>query len=103
MPKKVAVIDTVFFIEGTGTILCLPKEEFWSLKPGEDIYRRERIQIRRPDGTYVSTYIKNLEFINRGRENGSISLSLPHDISPNDIPSGSELWLERDDNEPVLD
>jgi predicted tellurium resistance membrane protein TerC len=33
MPKKVATIDTVFSIDGIGTVIALPKEDQWALDP----------------------------------------------------------------------
>jgi hypothetical protein len=101
MPKKVTVIDSVFAIEGIGTVICLPKEDRWSL-PGETIHGRERIQIRTPAGGCIRTFIKSVEWVNRGREHGSISFSLPEPIAREDIPDDSELWLERDGAEPLI-
>src|SRR5690348_13939036 len=103
MPKKVAVIDLAVAIEGIGTVICLPKEDCWCIPPEETIRRRERIQIRTPAGTSISTFIREIEMINRGRERGSVSFSLPASIAPDDVPEGSELWLERDGLEPVLE
>ena len=103
MPKKVAIIDGVFSIQGIGTAIALPKEDQWALDPKEPIHRRERIQIRTRNGGCLSTFIKGIEMINRGRDRGGLALSLPRPITPEDIPEGSELWLERDGTEPLLE
>ena len=103
MPKKVATIDTVFSIDGIGTVIALPSEDQWFIHPGEVIHRRERIQIRTPDGDSVSTFIRDIEMINRGRDHGSVCFSLPRSVEPDDIPNGSELWLERDGTEPLIE
>jgi hypothetical protein len=103
MPKKVAVIDLVVAIDGIGTVICLPKEGSWFIPADEMIRRRERIQIRTPTGRCISTFIKDIEMINRGRERGSVSFSLPASVAPDDVPEGSELWLERDGVEPLLE
>jgi hypothetical protein len=103
MPKRVAIIDTVFSIDGIGTVVALPNEDHWSLDPKEKICRRERIQIRTPNGSCLSTFIRAIEMINRGRERSGIAFSLPHSIMPGDIPAGSELWLERDGVEPLIE
>ena len=102
MPKKVATIDTVFSIDGIGTVIALPKEDQWALDPAERIHRRERIQIRTPSGGCLSTFIRDIEMINGGRDRGSVAFSLPRSIMPEDVPAGSELWLERDGTEPVV-
>jgi len=64
MAKKVTTIDIVFSIDGIGTIICLPKEDFWCISPSEKIYRRERIEIRTPNGHSLSTFIKDIKMIN---------------------------------------
>ncbi|SRR6266478_3121203 len=103
MPKKVATIETVFSIEGIGTVVALPKEDQWAIDPKETIHRGERIQIRSKSGDCLSTFIKGIEMINRGREGCGVAFSLPSSITPKDIPEGSELWLERDGVEPLIE
>lgn len=103
MPKRVAIIDAVFLIDGIGTVIALPKEDQWALDPRESIHRRERIQIRTRGGGCVSTFIRGIEMINRGRDRGGIAFSLPRSIRVEDVPVGSELWLERDGTEPVIE
>src|SRR4051812_9978289 len=103
MPKKVATIDAVFSIDGIGTVIALPKEDQWALDPGERIHRRERIQIRTQSGGCLSTFIRDIEMINSGRDHGGIAFSLPRSIVPEDVPAGSELWLERDGTKPLIE
>lgn len=103
MPKKVATIEAVFSIDGIGTVITLPKEDLWTLDPRENVHRRERIQIRTKAGRCLSTFVRDIEMINRGRDYGSIAFSLPRSIKPEDIPAGSELWLERDGTEPLME
>jgi hypothetical protein len=102
MPKKVAMIDAVFSIDGVGTVVALADEAKWELNPKEPIHRRERIQIRTRSGSCLCTFIRDIEMINRGRERCSIAISLPAAIKLEDVPEGSEVWLERDGVEPVL-
>ena len=103
MPKKVAVIEEVFAIEGIGTVIALPETEKWSLSPKEKICRREKIQIRKPNGECLETFVLSIEMINRGRIHDGICFSLPSSIVPQDIPGGSELWLMRDGTEPLIE
>jgi hypothetical protein len=103
VPTRVAKIDAVFSIDGIGTVVALPKEADWQLEPKEPIHRRERIQIRTPGGGCISTYVREFEMINRGRAQGSVAFSLPRSIRKEDVPEGSELWLERDGTEPVIE
>jgi hypothetical protein len=102
MPKKVAIIDAVFSIDGIGTLIALPNQDEWALDPEEPIHRGERIQIRTHAGDCVSTYIRNIEMINRGRDRGGLAFSLPRSLLPEDVPLGSELWLERDGTERLI-
>jgi hypothetical protein len=93
MPKKVAKIDMVFSIDGIGTVIALPKEDQWLIDPKEAIHRRERIQIRAPSGYCVSTFIRDIEMINRGRDHGGVCFSLPRSVTPQDI-DGIEPLIE---------
>jgi translation elongation factor EF-Tu-like GTPase len=103
VPKKVATIEAVFSIDGMGTVIALPNEEQWELASNERIHRGERIQIRTRSGVHLSTFVKGIEMINRGREKDGIGFSLPRSITPQNIPDGSELWLERDGIEPLIE
>jgi hypothetical protein len=103
MPRKVATIDAVFSIDGIGTVIALPIGDKWEIDPEERIHRRERIQIRTPCGGCLATFIRDIEMINWGRERGGVAFSLPRSITPRDVPAGSELWLERDGTEPLLE
>ena len=102
MPKKVAIIDAVFSLDGIGTVIAVPKEDQWALDPKEQIHRHELIQIRTQSGGCLSTFIRDIEMINRGRDRGGVAFSLPRSIQPEDVPAGSELWLERDGTEPLI-
>jgi len=103
MPKRVTTIDAVFSIDGIGTVIALPKEDQWALDPQEKIHRRERIQIRTPDGRCLATFIRDIQFINRGREQGGVAFTLSRSIRAEDVPVSSELWLERDGAEPLME
>ena len=103
MPKLIAKTDQVLEIEGRGTFVCLPKEDAWDLDPTATIHKRERIQIRTPEGRLIETYIKEIEFINRGRGRGGIALLLPREFSKRDVPESSEVWLQRNGDEPIIE
>ena len=103
MPKKVAVIELALSLEGIGTVIALPREDQWAIRLDEPIHRHERIQIRTPGGGVISTFFRDIEMINRGRKRGGVTFSLPHSIKPGEIPEGSELWLERDGIEPLIE
>lgn len=103
MPRKVAIIDAVFSIDGIGTVIAMPNEDQWALDPQESIHRHERIQIRTQSGACVSTFIRNIGMMNRGRERGGVCFSLPRSVHAEDVPAGSELWLERDGVEPLIE
>jgi len=103
MPKKVAIIDAVFSIDGIGTVIALPTEKQWALASDEAIHRRERIQIRTKSVGCLSIFIRDIEMINRGRERSGVCFSLPRSVTPQDVPDGSELWLERDGTQPLIE
>jgi hypothetical protein len=102
MPKRVSTIDLAISIQGLGTVIWLPDQSEWSIAASEAIHRRERIQIRTLAGGCISTFVKDIPMISRRPPSG-ISLLLPPPILPDDLPERSELWLERDGTEPLIE
>ena len=99
MPKKVATIDGVFSIDGIRTVVALQTEDYWDIDPKEPIHRRERIQIRTPSGYCLSTFIRDIEMINRGRNRGSVAFSLPLFVTPRTfLKEASFGWSEMESN-----
>ena len=99
----IAKTDAVFGITGRGTIVCLPVEDEWSISKDDAIHKRERIRIVAPTGETIATYIKEIEFINRGPDRGSLAFLLPRHIKPNDVVEGSEIRLARNGSEPDVE
>jgi len=64
-PRKLPPSMECFSIDGIGTVLALPTEDQWDIDPKELILRRERIQIRTRSGNCLSTFIRDIEMINR--------------------------------------
>ena len=103
MPRKLCDLKDTFFIEGRGAILVLPKDDQWQLSPDEKIHRFERILIVTPSGSEIRTFIKDLDFsVRNGPRDSNLCFTLPSDIKRGMIPTGSEIWLERDGAEPVF-
>jgi hypothetical protein len=104
MPKRIGIIKVAIGVEGIGTIIGLPDSGEWVLGPKEVVHRHERIQIRTPQGKYLSTYIQEMTVMHAIEHPARTCFILPdHDLAM-DITKGSELWLERDEGaEPVLE
>jgi hypothetical protein len=104
MPKRIGIIKAAIGVEGIGTIIGLPDSSEWTLGPNEAVYRRERIQIRTPEGKCLSTHIKELTVMHGLEHPGRTCFITPDFLLAVDVTPGSELWLERDEGaEPVLE
>jgi hypothetical protein len=104
MPKRIGLIKVAISVEGTGTIIGLASDHEWFLDPTQAVHRRERIQIRTPEGKCLSTYIQRMSVLHAAAQPVCTCFILPGDDMALDIPQGSELWLERDEGaEPVLE
>jgi len=51
------------------------------------------IQLRMPDGRILETGIQSVEFIKKTDGKPHVGLILSSEISEQDIPKGTELWL----------
>ena len=81
-----------FQIEGRGCVLVpgLPTE------PGSpDVVRGALIRLRRPDGREIDTCIKEIEMISYRKrpEKICIPILLPKDVTKEDVPVGTEVFL----------
>ncbi len=102
MPKLLCKTIETFNIEGRGTIVVLQDPEDWRITPTEVVKRREAIRILRPDESSVKTFIKDFEFIRKFGGGSGIVIQLPNDVSVGDVPPESLVFLEREDDEPIL-
>lgn len=91
-----------FRIEGRGTIVVLQDPEEWRIPATEHVKRREAIRILRPDKSSVKTFIKDFEFIRKFGGGSGLIIQLPNDVSVDDVPPESLVFLEREDDEPIL-
>lgn len=100
MPKLLCKITDSFAIEGRGVAAVL--EDEWRISKEERIHNRERIRIVRPDGGWVATFIVSIEFLLRGDRTESTAFMLPKDIVVEDAPKDSMIFLEREDERPII-
>ena len=102
MPKLLCKTIETFKIEGRGTIVVLQDPEDWRIPATEHVKRREAIRILRPDKSSVKTFIKDFEFIRKFGGGSGLVIQLPNDVSADDVPPDSLVFLEREDDEPIL-
>ena len=102
MPKLLCKSIETFNIEGRGTIVVLQDPEDWRIPPNEVVKKQEAIRILRPDQSSVKTFIKDLEFIRKFGGGSGVVIQLPNDVSADDVPPDSMIFLEREDGDPIL-
>ena len=68
----------------------------------ELVKRREVIRILRPDKSSVKTFIKHFEFIRKFGGASGIVIQLPNDVTVDDVPPDSLIFLEREDDQPIM-
>ncbi|WP_050025034.1 hypothetical protein [Verrucomicrobium sp. BvORR034] len=102
MPKLLCKTIETFTVAGRGTIVVLQDPEDWRIPATENVRRREAIRILRPDGSSVKTFIKDFEFISKFGGGSAIVIQLPADVSAEDVPPDSLVFLEREDDQPLF-
>ena len=91
-----------FDIRGRGTVVVLQDQQDWRIRSSERVFRRETIRILRPDGASVRTFIKDLEFIRKFGGGEAVAIMLPSDVPASAVPADSIIFVEREDEEPIM-
>jgi len=84
-------VEDVFDIQGRGCVLAPATDPTPGIRPGD------RIQLRIPADRILDTHIASVEFVHGKTADGSrfcrTAVMLPREISKEDIPIGTEVWL----------
>ena len=102
MPKLLCKTIEAFHIQGRGTVVTLEDPCDWRIPAKEIVKRREVIRILRPDQSSVKTFIKDFDFVRKFEGGEALVIQLPNDVGVADVPNGSLVFLEREDEEPIL-
>ena len=102
MPKLLCKTIEAFHVEGRGTVVTLEDPCDWRIPAREVVKRREAIRILRPDQSSVKTFIKDFEFMRKFGGGEALIILLPNDVSVDDVPPESLIFLEREDSEPIV-
>lgn len=102
MPKLLCKTIESFHIQGRGTVVTLEDPCDWRIPAREVVKRREAIRILRPDQSSVKTFIKDFEFVRKFGGGEALVIQLPNDVSVDDVPPESLIFLEREDSESIL-
>jgi hypothetical protein len=81
-----------FQIEGRGCVLV----PGFPCEPGDpNVNRGARIRLRTPTGREIDTFVKEIEMISYRKRPEKIAapVLLPHDITKDDVPVGTEVLL----------
>jgi len=86
-------VEDVFEIQQRGCVLLpgvpAPSDQI-------PVIRKEAaILLRRPDGSERATFIRALESIRRDKFHPEVPILLPRDLTKEDVPIGTEVWLAR--------
>ena len=86
-------VEDTFAIAGRGCVVV-------PVAPRPDcdfrLRARSRIQLRRPDGRILDTYIASLEMLCGPEVKGHMAFLLPAEITGQDVPKGTEIWVFQD-------
>jgi hypothetical protein len=88
-PFHLSTVEDVVVITGRKPILLLPgipRNLQSTVRAGDEI------ELRRPDGTSVSTVIAGIEHARMVDGNSRWPLRLPESIGAADVPVGTEIW-----------
>lgn len=84
-----SVVEDLFQIEGRGLIVVPGLPDPSSTVPV--LRRGSAVTLRRPDGSRIETFIRELEMINRRPPVPFTAFLLPEGLTKSDIPIGTEV------------
>lgn len=102
MPKLLCKTIETFHIKGRGTVVTLEDPCDWRIPAKEVVKRREAIRILRPDESSVKTFIKDFDYVRKFGGGEALLIQLPNDVGVDDIPNGSLVFLEREDEDSIF-
>ncbi|MEM7147163.1 MAG: hypothetical protein AAF591_18750 [Verrucomicrobiota bacterium] len=102
MPKLLCKVTETFAIQGRGVVAILENDAEWRIPRDEVVNRREVIRVLRPDETSVKTFIKDFEFVTRAGGKSDLAITFPKNVTLEDVPPHSMIFLEREDGEAIL-
>src|SRR5258708_1939153 len=88
-PRLLLIVDDSFEFQD-GTIHFTPGVPFAKLDSGIRVKPGDRLELRRPDGTTMTTPLNSLEFFTPSRGECGIALNKP--VTKADVPAGTEIW-----------
>jgi hypothetical protein len=102
-PKRLFVVEDAFTIKGRGIIL-LPGvriDEHGPFAREEVIFKiGDKVELRRPDGSVLTTEIVGSDFLSAARLQGNspeqprhVAIRLALSLERTDVPPGTEVWI----------
>lgn len=91
-PKLLSLIEDIYYIELRGCVIFpgIPASSPFAVIVGTPI------ELRLPDGKIIQTHIEGIEMICRRDPSTllqSIPILFPREITREDLPAGTEVWL----------
>ena len=85
-----SIVEAVFEISGRGCII-VPSVRTVASK----VRRNDKILLKTPAGKVLDTHVHELEIACPG---AGVGIELPSGIAKDEIPEGTEIWLNRQGN-----
>jgi len=83
-------VEGVFRVQGRGLVLQPGLSSETGVRAGE------RLELRRPDGSTVKTSLVAVELLCGPGKPCTWVLMLPHELTDEAVPAGTEIWRVRD-------
>jgi translation elongation factor EF-Tu-like GTPase len=91
MKQLLSIVEDLFQISGRGLIVVpgIPSSGNWKIKIGDTLI------LKRPDGIELSTIVRGIDMLNH-RVPGPhpIPILLGAELTKEDVPIGTQLWVE---------
>jgi hypothetical protein len=88
-----ASVQASFEVADRGCFIILVRDDVKGPNAEFTLKVKDPIQIRRPDGQVLDTYVEGFEMASGSAVKGRLVVRLPRSVTKSDVPKGTEIWV----------
>jgi hypothetical protein len=88
-----ASVQASFEVADRGCVIILVRDEVKGPNAEFTLKVKDPIELRRPDGQVLDTYVEGFEMASVSAIPGRLVVRLPRSVTKSDAPKGTQVWV----------
>ena len=88
-----ANVEASFEVADRGCVIVLLRDDVKGTNAEFQLKVKDPIQLRRPDGQVLDTFIEGFEMASASGIRGRVVVRLPRSVTKSDAPKGTQVWV----------